>query len=807
MTFDELFERATGHAPFPYQRALASGDSLPDLLEASTGAGKTAAVILAWLWRRRFAAAAVRRATPRRLVFCLPMRSLVTQTMQAASGWIAALGLVDRVPVHALLGGAVDNSFDGAPEVDAILIGTQDQLLSRALNRGYGVSRYRWPMHFALLNNDCLWVMDEVQLMGVGLSTSAQLAAYRSTFGTTGPTHALWMSATMDPRLLETVDHRGRELRCEGLGPGDQTHPTLARRLAAQKRLALQTGLPVADTATYARALADLAASSHVAGTRTLVVVNRVARAQGVYRHLARDGAEVALLHSRYRPADRRAIEARVLARTWTGILVATQAIEAGVDISSKALITELAPWSSLVQRFGRCNRSGEWPDDDPARILVIDLPRPSAARSEKEQKKAEQDYAAIAAPYAADDLDAARALVEQHEDAAPIGLDRGLPSDLEPAGPVIRRRDAVELFDTTPDLNGRDLDVSRYVRDRGLPDVQIAWRTWSDGEAPPADAPALQRDELCSVPLLSAAKHIKAARKTDRRSCYRWDALEGCWQAATDSLIPGVTYLLRARAGGYDVTLGWTGDKKSVPAAVPLRPIPQDADSADRLTVGSSQFVALEQHSAEARDFARELRTALSYELPWEDIVEATHWHDLGKTHPSFQAMLTSALPAEDPLRCGGPWAKSDGRAGGRRCERPHFRHELASALAMIEHGRTDLAAYLAMCHHGKVRLMIRSRPTERGPSDGQLFALGVHDGDVLPATSLGGGVTVGETTLRLDLMQLGMAERPSWTARTLALLDQWGPYRLALMETMVRVADWRASGLHATKEGLTHA
>jgi hypothetical protein len=52
------------------------------------------------------------------------------------------------------------------------LIGTQEMLLSRALNRGYGMSRARWPIHFGLLNNDCLWVMDETQLMGSGLWTS-----------------------------------------------------------------------------------------------------------------------------------------------------------------------------------------------------------------------------------------------------------------------------------------------------------------------------------------------------------------------------------------------------------------------------------------------------------------------------------------------------------------------------------------------------------------------------------------------------------------------------------------------------------
>ena len=62
------------------------------------------------------------------------------------------------------MGGEEKTDWDIYPEREAILIGTQDMLLSRALNRGYGMSRYRWPMHFGLLNNDALWVMDETQL-------------------------------------------------------------------------------------------------------------------------------------------------------------------------------------------------------------------------------------------------------------------------------------------------------------------------------------------------------------------------------------------------------------------------------------------------------------------------------------------------------------------------------------------------------------------------------------------------------------------------------------------------------------------
>ncbi|MEM9694652.1 MAG: CRISPR-associated helicase/endonuclease Cas3, partial [Myxococcota bacterium] len=138
----------------------------------------------------------------------------------------------------------------------------------------------------------------------------------------------------------------------------------------------------------------------------------------------------------------------------------------------------------------------------------------------------------------------------------------------------------------------------------------------------------------------------------------------------------------------------------------------------------------------------------------------------------------------------------------------RRHFRHELASALAMIDQGVDDLATYLVACHHGKVRMVIRSRPTETPPASGVDFALGVHHGDELPETSLGGGVVVPPTVLRLDVMKLGQRNgHLSWAARTSALLEMWGPFRLALMETLVRVADWRASARHSSAEVFPHA
>src|SRR5712691_861832 len=91
LTFDNLFQRATASPKcLPYQERLAVGDPWPTLLDVPTGLGKTAAAILAWLWRRRFAG----KDTPRRLVYCLPMRVLVEQTFTESVKWLNRLGLL-----------------------------------------------------------------------------------------------------------------------------------------------------------------------------------------------------------------------------------------------------------------------------------------------------------------------------------------------------------------------------------------------------------------------------------------------------------------------------------------------------------------------------------------------------------------------------------------------------------------------------------------------------------------------------------------------------------------------------------------
>ncbi|MGA2179116.1 MAG: CRISPR-associated endonuclease Cas3'' [Verrucomicrobiota bacterium] len=795
LQFEGFFQSATGNSPYAYQSRLAGNDSgttcNSQFINIPTGLGKTAAVVLAWLWNR---VQLQNPNWPRRLIYCLPMRTLVEQTRDEASKWVKNLAnafpenkelqwLSEHSPVI-LMGGEDASDWDIHPERPTILIGTQDMLLSRALNRGYGMSRYRWPMHFGLLNNDCLWVMDETQLMGVGVETSAQLDGFRhdEKMPTCGACPTWWMSATLDEARLATVDHPNPVggWPVEKLSDAEQTNGQPHKLITAQKNLSpAPLALNSTTKGSYAKQLATLIKDRHQSGTLTLVVVNRVSRAREIFEALTDkkkpfdNKDRIALIHSRFRPFDRER-HARLLFGNGDRIVIATQAVEAGVDVSARLLVTELAPWSSLVQRMGRCNRRA---DIDDAQVLWVDI-----------QPKDEKDD--LLRPYSTPELGKARAAVEQLTNASPRVL-RDVVVPPEPVvRPVIRRRDLVDLFDTTPDICGQDLDVSRYIRDGDDNDVQFFWRDIM-GDAPLRDDKPPQRIELCRVSIGDAVKFFD--RKTTH--AWRWNPLGKKWETAKKPH-PGGVYLLTTTSGGYNDDLGWTGEPKDKPT-----PHPPDAGNPDTYDSEPDTFSGSWQTIAEHTQLVVQQTTALAAALTGNATFATTLriaalWHDIGKAHDEFQKMLRNGDAARERQL----WAKSADKNG--KCDRHGFRHELGSALAWLLKGpadavERDLVAYLIAAHHGKVRLSIRSLPDETGnpQKPDTLFARGIWQGDALPAVALG-EFTTPEISLDLSFMQMGEGQHgSSWLARTVALRDRLGPFHLAFLETLLRAADARAS------------
>jgi CRISPR-associated endonuclease/helicase Cas3 len=787
--FESWFERATGNSPYAYQRKLAESTATPGVLAVPTGCGKTQAVLGAWIYQRE------RGVGPRRLVYALPMRTLVEQTRDVALEMRERLGIAPgTMPIHVLIGGEEPREGDWRlyPEQGQILIGTIDMLLSRALNRGYGEGRFFWPISFGLLNSDCRWVFDEVQLMGPARTTSAQLDGLRATLGTALPCESIWVSATVDPALLQTVD-RPDVGATMGLTDADrETH--LKQRLGAAKTLEREDLGPV-EPKSRPRAIAEIAAARHQRGTLTLVVLNTVDAAQQVFAALGRelsgdDAPEAVLLHSRFRPGDREAQMATV--REEPGeegtIMVSTQVIEAGVDLSARTLLTETAPFSSIVQRLGRCNRAGK--DNDEARVVWLDN---GPTEDGKAGLKA-------AAPYLPADLARSREelLGRVGESLSPERLE-GITVAETPDDPaILRRRDLLDLFDTSPDLSGTNIDIAPYIREDDERTVLVCFRQiGKDGKPEPDHLP--DRTEIVQVPLASLGD----------RPCWLADHVSGIWERRRGKRAPpGATVVLDAAEGGYTPELGWDGKSKQ-PVEVITAPDSRNPVVGFDFEEPSARPEQLLPHLKAVQRETEEIAAELGLE-PWaKTLTAAAALHDLGKAHPAFQATLREAMERSgieagngEGVEDGTIWAKS-GTRGARHKKRPHLRHELASALALrgldgtLELPQPDLTAYLVAAHHGRVRLSIRPAPgeTQTDAGDEKRFALGIVDGDPLPAieTPLG---TIPPTRLDLGCMKLG-GDEDSWTWTALSLRDspELGPFRLGFLEAVLRMADWRGS------------
>jgi CRISPR-associated endonuclease/helicase Cas3 len=342
VTFEDFFKDGSGgKAPRPCQTQLAEQAAWPETWVIPTGFGKTAAVLSAWLWK----IAGADKSTPRRLVYCLPMRTLVEQTENAAKAWLntakTAFGL--EIEFDVLMGARNEDRREKPgwimhPERPAILLGTQDILVSAALMRGYGVSRYRWPVDFALLNNDALWLFDEVQLTGAALATSAQLEGFRRGFGAGRNSRTLWMSATLDPAWLKTADFTpGDEYRAHDLTEDDLQEVS---HLWTAKKSLNPLGVDSHDLSkttekAYVAELAKHAIEKAKRGKNTIIFLNTVRRSQAIFDALKDAEHEIVLVHSRFRKTDRdeRMKQLSQSPPTSGRIVVATQALEAGVDV------------------------------------------------------------------------------------------------------------------------------------------------------------------------------------------------------------------------------------------------------------------------------------------------------------------------------------------------------------------------------------------------------------------------------------------------------------------------------------------
>ena len=809
-SFEEFFRRATGGMePYPYQNKFANEKEIYNVIKIGTGMGKTATVVLGWLWRRLYNDE-TKNETPRRLIYCLPMRVLVEQVYGEVSKWLKNLNLNDGLNKHSektqnehvsitmLMGGEDTNTnlWDLYPEENSIIIGTQDMLLSRALNRGYAMSRYRWPIDFGILNNDVLWVYDEIQLMGSGFYTGIQLHSFRNKYGTFGPSKSIWMSATLEKDWIKTVDFdKDQDIKVLQLSEEDYEHERIRKVKDAKRKI------KKIDVKT-AHQLAQKVYGEHEAKTVSIIIVNTVERSKEVFselkkiREIEKNGdLEVVLLHSHFRQEERVHIVEKILSKHYENmIIVSTQVIEAGVDISSKKLFTEVCPASSFIQRAGRCNRWGEF--NDGAEVIVVYF----------ESKDAKNQ------PYNLEDINNFKNQLENVIKEKEYFNSNDFTSEnphKDGKISIIRQKDVLELFSTDSDLMGGDTDISRFIRDGRDTDVVVFWR-----EIPEDFGTNMQfqmslnkpsRREICSAPIGSVKEVVKEYDAKKGKKILVFDWVESRWVEVNKNsyIYPGQILVFDPSLGHYDIEKGWDINSKEKVSIVE-NPDSQMENNYKKSVLTDSPWKSIKEHSEDVlKESVRILQDLHISQNERKEIQDAITWHDSGKAHPSFQARIdqserpesiTKDQVAKAPERY---WKNIFDRNVTKSLRVP-FRHEIVSAILSIKNNNSDLVSYLVLAHHGKVRYFIRSNPNETNPckSKGK-FAMGVCDGDIVGKIELPNNINVDESKMDLSIMELGeKGNGESWVKRVNNLIKMYGIYKLAYMECIVRSADQRASG-----------
>lgn len=415
--FSEFFHSIYGYDPFPWQQRVAARvcdpkRDWPKAIALPTAAGKTGCIDIAVFALACQAQMGSARTAPRRIFFVVDRRIVVDQASEHAKHLASALrdaksGVVNTVAdqlrslsgsdrpldVYAMRGGMYrDSGWAASPLQATVIASTVDQVGSRLLFRGYGVSDSAKPIHAGLVGNDALILLDEAHCAKPFEQTCSYVERYR-TWGESAQQPFRQVSITATPRVIDDVERDEAD---------DRSHPVLGKRINASKPTSLVVAEKakgktwknwgphlVAELAKQARSLMgnDLGQDDQGAPHSVKavgIIVNRVATARELARTLEeflKKSADVILLTGRMRPLDRDTILEQLkplLSNSKTDLpkpvyVVATQCLEVGADLDFHALVTECASLDSLRQRFGRLNRVAARPSSKAVIVIRSD--------------------------------------------------------------------------------------------------------------------------------------------------------------------------------------------------------------------------------------------------------------------------------------------------------------------------------------------------------------------------------------------------------------------------------------------------
>lgn len=413
-----------GHAPFSWQEEvldhICEHGVWPERINAPTGSGKSSVVDI-HLFANALAAVGAAPRVPRRLCVTVGRRALVDSQATRADKILGDLkdaladesgepGILRRV-AEALQSFQTRNDKErrapfetghirgelsnrNLPVTDisacAIIAATPDMYGSRALFRGYGSTKAARPRETALLAIDTVMVLDEAHMNRQLLHTTQRIAELQKREVNLGVPTLQVVETTATP---STEDSESTTLGVDIEALDSPNDEKLRDRVYSHKELVLRPidkwdGKPgnAATVKAAVDAIKDFLAHREVGKGSEVAhtvgcIVNHVRTAIAIKEALVNNkvlekAEEVQLLVGRMRPSDLEKLQNKHSKLFTTEgdksvkVVVATQTLEVGIDVDFADLVTELAPASSLAQRFGRVNRLGRRTD---SKVVVIE--------------------------------------------------------------------------------------------------------------------------------------------------------------------------------------------------------------------------------------------------------------------------------------------------------------------------------------------------------------------------------------------------------------------------------------------------
>ncbi|MCI0538245.1 MAG: type I-U CRISPR-associated helicase/endonuclease Cas3 [Verrucomicrobiales bacterium] len=574
--FDDYFRALWGadREPFDWQRRLAKavcdGD-WPPFIDLPTASGKTACLEIAvFALAVRASRPPAERTVGRRIFFVVNRRVIVDQAHKRAIAIATALGEAlttkeqnsilhavakalrkvsgdDSAPpldVAMMRGGIVrDDRWARSVTQPTIITSTVDQVGSRLLFRGYGVSDTARAMHAALIAHDSTILLDEAHISQPFVETLQEVERFRGDCWAEEPIRTPFAFVQMTATFGETASNVFR------LSANDRANKVLKERHGCSKLVELEVaGKAKGDE----RAMPELAAKIEDAAVKLqisprrniAIVVNRIATARAVYERLRnrfkpkdderRPAAITELAIGRMRPLDRDklndALDARLRQSAEMAtddrpmFVVATQCLEVGADYDFDGMVCECASLDALRQRFGRLNRTGR--DIDALGCIVIRGDQVDVDDDPIYGSALTQTWKWLQMVRSDDRVDFGVNAMNELLDSVDVSQMREMLARREHA-PILFPAYLDAWAQTSP-IPVPDPDVSLFLHglDRGEPDVNVCWRedlsaisteNWKDvvSLCPPS-SPECMQVPIGLVRRWLAGNELSDARRSD---------------------------------------------------------------------------------------------------------------------------------------------------------------------------------------------------------------------------------------------------------------------------------------------------